>query len=187
MSELHQDKFTTNYVLPGGAYGQVVSGNYTSGNGIVNLLTGQYSMTDGTKGNIYGSQSSLAKPDTATLTMPTQYTATGVGSAIPVSKLGEWTTYTTIVPGTTISPTTVAAHVLAASVVSGKTIRPMTTESATTFAGTTEPPKPGTFTSRIASTTADSSDAPFGMKTVRPIATGVWAFLTALLVIDIVL
>ncbi|KAL8824530.1 MAG: hypothetical protein Q9191_004992 [Dirinaria sp. TL-2023a] len=184
MSELDQDKFTTNYVLPGGAYGQVVSGNYTSENGIANLLTGQYTLADGMKGNIYGSQSSTATPDTATLTMPTQYTAKGVGSAIPISELGEWTTYTTVVPGTTIPPTTVAAHVLAASVVSGKTLKPATTEPATTLAGMTEAPKTDTVTSHIASATSHNGDAAIRIEPSRAFGTGVWAFLIALFVID---
>ena len=72
------------------AYGTAVTGNYTGADGVANLLTGDYTLADGTSGNIYGSSSSPSKPDTATLTVPTQYTAAGIGSAIPLSALGEW-------------------------------------------------------------------------------------------------
>ena len=134
-----------------------MSGNYTSSGGEANLLNGNYTLTDGTSGNIY--PSAPAKPDTATLTLPTQYTAAGVGSAIPVSALGQWTTYTTTIPGTTIPPTTIAAHVLAASVVSGSTIAPATTEPAVTLAATTVEPKTSAVTTRIAKATSSQTGA----------------------------
>ena len=118
--------------------------------------------------------------------MPTQYTATGVGSAIPVSELGEWITYTTTIPGTTRPPTTVAAHVLAASMVSGTTIQPATTVPAETFAGTTAAPKTNTFTSRIASTTAHSGKATPDFEAFS-LGTGVTIILTALVIIHLLL
>jgi len=147
-----QDKFTTNYFLPGGAYGQIVSGNYTTSGGQANLLTGNYTLNDGTSGKI-------AQPNTATLTLPTQYTASGVGSAIPVSALGEWTTYTTTIPGSTIPATTSPAHVIPASVVSGSTVAPATTEPAMTLAATTVPPITSVVTTKVAQATSSQKSA----------------------------
>ena len=105
-------------------------------------------MSDGTSGNMYLSMGS--KPNTATLTLPTQYTASGVGSAIPVSALGEWSTYTTTIPGTILPPVTIAAHVLAASIVSGSTVVPATTTPATTVPATTIAPQTSVLTTKIA-------------------------------------
>ena len=113
-------------------------------------------MTDGSSGNIYSSQGASAKPNTATLTVPTQYTASGVGSAIPVSQLGEWTTYTTTIPGTTVPPSTIPAHALPASTASGGTVEPATTEPASTIAGTTIAPQTSTVTTHVAKATAGS-------------------------------
>lgn len=155
-----QDKFTTNYVLPDGAYGTVVTGNYTASNGVADLLTGDYTLSDGTAGNVYGSASSPSKPDTATLTVPTQYTAAGVGSAIPLSALGQWSTYTTTIPGTTVEPSTVPAQTVPPSVFSGSTVEPATTKPASTIPGTTVPPVTSTITTQIA--TASSSNTSDG-------------------------
>ncbi|KAL8784643.1 MAG: hypothetical protein Q9195_008959 [Heterodermia aff. obscurata] len=155
------DKFTTNYVLPDGAYGTVVTGNYTAPDGVANLLTGDFTLSDGTTGNVYGSASSPSKPDTATLTVPTQYTAAGVGSALPVSELGQWSNTTTI-PGTTIEPSTVAAQTLPPSVVSGSTMAPATPKPATNIPGTTIPPITSTITAQIA--TASSSKTSNGAR-----------------------
>ena len=152
-----QDKFTTNYVLPDGAYGTVVTGNYTASNGIANLLSGDYTLSDGTAGNVYGSASSPSKPDTATLTVPTQYTAAGVGSAIPLSALGQWSTYTTTIPGTTVEPSTVPAQTVSPSVVSGSTVEPATTMPASTIPGTTVPPVTSTITTQIATGSSSST------------------------------
>ncbi|PVH69216.1 hypothetical protein DL98DRAFT_626091 [Cadophora sp. DSE1049] len=124
------DKFTTNYFLPDGSYGTVVGGPYTSRNGdTANLETGEYTLADGEKGNIYPS----GTPDTATLPMPSQFTGTGVGSAVPASSLGReiTVTYTTTLPGTTrlgttVSPSTtfsvVQETILLPTLVSGSTI-----------------------------------------------------------------
>ena len=171
-----QDKFTTNFILPGGASGTVVTGNYTASDGVVNLLTGDYTLTDGSPGNIYGSPSSPSKPDTATLTVPTQYTASGVGSAIPLSALGEWSTYTTTIPGTTIAPSTVPAQTIAPSVVSGSTVEAATTKPASTIPGTTVAPVTSTITTRVAkasSTHTSDGVAPIGRGSLILAAAGV--------------
>ena len=48
---LFRTNYTTNYYLPGGSYGQIVSGNYTASDGsTANLITGDYTLTDGTTG-----------------------------------------------------------------------------------------------------------------------------------------
>lgn len=180
-----QDNYTTNYLLPGGAYGQIVSGNYTSSDGNANLLTGDYSMNDGSSGNIYTSTGAAAKPDTATLAIPTQYTAAGVGSAIPATALGEWTTYTTTFPATTIPPTTVAATVLPASVSNGETVEPATTEPAETLAGTTIAPKTSTITAHRTKATDDSNNASHQQTATGPYRAGFWISLTALVVMAI--
>ncbi|KAI9642300.1 hypothetical protein NHQ30_009102 [Ciborinia camelliae] len=111
------DQFTTNYYLPDDSYGTVVGGAYTSSSGATaNLETGDYTNKDGTTGNIYSSNEA-AKPNTATLPMPSQFTASGVGSAIPASDLGGLTiTYTTTLPASTIPATTIPATTIPESV-----------------------------------------------------------------------
>ncbi|PQE22088.1 hypothetical protein CJF31_00010725 [Rutstroemia sp. NJR-2017a BVV2] len=106
------DQFTTNYFLPDNSYGTIVGGSYTSASGAhADLATGNFTKADGTSGNIYSADPGSA-PNTATLPIPSQYTASGVGSAIPASVLGGVTvTYTTTysasaVPGTTVGGTT---------------------------------------------------------------------------------
>lgn len=104
------DRFTTNYFLPDGSFGTVVGGEYTSGNGdVANLETGEYALVDGQKGNIYSA--GLSAPDTRTLPMPSQFTATGVGSVVPAHALGNEVTrtYTTTLPASTQLGTTVPA------------------------------------------------------------------------------
>lgn len=100
------DKFTTNYFLPDGAHGTLHNGTFTSSTGThANLLTGESTSADGEPGNIY-SAAPGARPDTATLSVPPQWTATGVGSAIPATGLGNvvvTTAYTTAIPGTSVS------------------------------------------------------------------------------------
>ncbi|KAL5317032.1 hypothetical protein ACEPPN_016085 [Leptodophora sp. 'Broadleaf-Isolate-01'] len=124
------DRFTTNFFLPDGSHGTVVGGIYTSGNGdVANLESGEYTLASGQKGNIYPAD----RPDTATLPMPSQFTGTGVGSAIPANSLGReiTVTYTTTLPGTTkpgttVSPSTtfsvVQETILLPTMVSGSTI-----------------------------------------------------------------
>lgn len=103
------DKFTTNYYLPDGSYGTLVSGKYTSSTGDeANLQSGNYTLVNGTTGNIYADDEAK-KPNTATLAIPSQYTAAGVGGAIPASALGDMVTltYTTTVPASTQLPATI--------------------------------------------------------------------------------
>lgn len=137
-----------------------MTGNYTASDGVANLLSGEYTLSDGTHGNIYGSPSSPSKPDTATLTVPTQFTAAGVGSAIPVSALGEWSVYTTTIPGTTISPSTVPAQTLPPSVVSDRTVEAATTKPATTIPGTTISPVTSVVSTFIAKPSSTNNAAP---------------------------
>ncbi|KAJ4346361.1 uncharacterized protein N0V89_010290 [Didymosphaeria variabile] len=79
------DKFTTNFAFPDRSYGSLTTGEYTQGGAEANLLTGQYSK-DGSEGNIY-SEDPSAKPNTATLSIPPQWTGSGVGSAIPATAI----------------------------------------------------------------------------------------------------
>ncbi|ESZ99591.1 hypothetical protein SBOR_0002 [Sclerotinia borealis F-4128] len=111
------DQFTTNYYLSDDSYGTVVGGSYTSSSGATaNLETGDYTNEDETTGNIYSSNEA-AKPNTATLPMPSQFTASGVGSAIPASALGGVTiTYTTTLPASTIPATTIPATTISESI-----------------------------------------------------------------------
>lgn len=150
---LVQDNYTTNYFLPGGSYGQIVSGNYSSDGSVANLVNGDFTLVDGTSGNIYGS--SLSKPDTAALAIPTQYTASGSGSAIPVTALGQEITYTTTIPGTTVPPSILSATTTSLLVSAGTTVGTITTtEPATTIPGTTVAPQVSTVTTRLAETAA---------------------------------
>ncbi|KAF5867775.1 uncharacterized protein Bfra_006973 [Botrytis fragariae] len=121
------DQFTTNYYLPDDSYGTVVGGSYSSSSGATaNLESGDYTDKDGITGNIYSSNSA-AKPNTATLPMPSQFTASGVGSAIPASVLGGVTvTYTTTLPASTIPATTIPATTVSESI-SQQTISVSTT------------------------------------------------------------
>ncbi|MCJ1298708.1 hypothetical protein MMC08_001498 [Hypocenomyce scalaris] len=152
------DHFTTNFYLSDGSYGTLSSGNYTSSdNTNANLLTGNYTSPNGQPGNIY---SAASAPNTATLTVPTPYTSSGIGSAIPASQLGGEATYTTTIPGTTIQPSTVAAQtVTATSVVGDSTVVVATTEAASTIPGTTIAPTTETFTKAVAATVAPKKGA----------------------------
>jgi hypothetical protein len=117
------DKFTTNFFLSDGSYGNVVYGNYTDADGsTANLLTGDYQLKNGSTGNIYASNTS-AKPNTSTLTVPTQFTGTGVGSAIPVTALGGIAQVeTTTLTGSNGSPTaTVTTTVIQSAATAGTT------------------------------------------------------------------
>ncbi|KAL8698367.1 MAG: hypothetical protein Q9224_001879 [Gallowayella concinna] len=149
-----QDNYTTNYFLPGGSTGQIVSGSYTSATGQANLIDGEYTLADGTKGNIYGSQDSPSKPDTATLPIPTQYTASGSGSALAATALGQVATITTTIPGTTVEPSTVAEETVSPSVSGTSTVVSATTKSASVVPGTTVEPKTSVYTTTAAAAAA---------------------------------
>ena len=150
-----QDNYTTNYYLPGGSYGQIVSGSYTGSDGsTANLISGNYTLTDGTTGNIYGSPPSPSKPNTATLDIPTQYTASGSISAIPVAALGQDITYTTVIPGTTIPPSIVSAVMSIPTIAYDTATTLGSTEAASTIPGTTIGPRTSTVTTRVAAASA---------------------------------
>lgn len=155
-----QDNYTTNYFLPGGSYGQVTSGNYTSSDGATgNLLSGEYTMANGTIGNIYGSSADLDKPITAALPLPTQYTAAGSGSAIPATALGQEITYTSTIPGTTISPSVVSATISTLMSTNGSTTSALVTKAASTIPGTTVTPHTTTVTTMVAGSPTESGAA----------------------------
>ncbi|KAI9737426.1 MAG: hypothetical protein M1834_009580 [Cirrosporium novae-zelandiae] len=134
------DKFTTNYYLADGSYGSIITGNYNVTDGsVANLITGNYTLENGDTGNIY-SDNVAQMPDTSTMAMPTPWTSSGVGSAIPVTALGAEITYTTTIPGTTIKASTASKQTIPASVVSGSTVIPASTKPASTIPGTTISP-----------------------------------------------
>lgn len=106
-SDLIQDRFTTNVFFPDGTYGTVVTGEFNTSDGTrINLVYGDYTLGNGTSGNIYGGISGARKPDTSTMPMPSPWTSTGEGSAIPATGLGTTASLSTVT--TTISATTVA-------------------------------------------------------------------------------
>ena len=72
--------------------------NYSTG-GYANLFTGEFHLPDGTGGNIYGSNLAL-QPNTTTLQLPTPWTSSGVGSAIPATEVGSSASYPTTSPPT---------------------------------------------------------------------------------------
>ena len=88
--------------MPDGSYGNIVSGIYNFASGRINLLTGNFTVySSGQNGDLYGAGEA---PNTSTLPVPTPWTSTGAGAAIPASEVGETTNYT--VPGRMTSPTT---------------------------------------------------------------------------------
>lgn len=134
------DKFTTNFGFADGSWGSLTTGEYQSGNNKANLLTGEFS-SSGQEGNLY-SASPDAKPNTATLDIPPQFTGTGVGSAVPGGQLGSVMVFTTTIPGTTYSgPTTIPGSMVVLTV-SGQavstSVAPSTITQATTVAPKTE-------------------------------------------------
>lgn len=132
------DKFTTNYFLPDGSYGNIHFGSYTSSTGDeVNLISGDFiSNGTGSTGNIYTADES-EKPNTATITAPSQFTASGIGSAIPATALGAVATvvYTNVIQATTIQAVTLSASL---SLSSASAIVVTTTIPATTMQATTK-------------------------------------------------
>lgn len=149
------DKFTTNFKLADGSYGSLTTGEYNTDGQTVNLLSGDYQ-----GGNIY-SAAPQDKPNTATLSVPPQYTGTGVGAAIPASELGSIIVYTTTIPGTTFTaPTTVPGTIRAATVNGvevSTSIAPKTITEATTVA-----PQTTVVTTQVPEGTAASSKGAAG-------------------------
>lgn len=69
------DRFTTNYFLPDGSFGTVVGGAYTSATkDTANLETGDFTLSNGTKDNLYNANEA-AKAEISALPMPSQFTA----------------------------------------------------------------------------------------------------------------
>lgn len=150
------DKFTTNFAFPDGSYGSLTTGDYSSGSASANLLSGNYTNGDQT-GNIYASDPQ-AKPNTATLSVPPQYTGTGVGSAVPASELGSVIVYTTTVPGTTYTAPTTVAQTVRVATVSGQEVS--TTVPATTVThATTIAPQTNVVTQTQTAVATSSSGA----------------------------
>lgn len=147
-----QDRFTTNVYFADGWYGSIANGNFRSPSGRqVNLITGEYE--DGTR-NIYAADLG-ARPNTATMDLPTPWTSKGVGSAIPASILGAPATYTITVPGTTRAGSIIPAETIAATTVNGVSV-PGTTKSASTTDGTTVAARVTTVTKTPAATETHS-------------------------------
>lgn len=95
------DKFTTNYAFPDGSWGSLTTGEFNAKDGSkANLVTGEYTKAGNEKGNIYASDPA-AKPNTATLSIPPQWTGTGVGSAIPATEIASIITAATTNPAQT--------------------------------------------------------------------------------------
>lgn len=145
------DKFTTNFAFADGSYGSLTTGDYVQGGSKANLLSGQYTKDGGETGNIYA-QDPAAKPNTATLSIPPQFTGMGEGTAIPASEIGSVVVITTEIGGTTLStaPTTLPALTTLGTTISAHTVTAPTTISPVTAVMTT------TMTGSVA-TMADST------------------------------
>ncbi|EPE31187.1 hypothetical protein GLAREA_04154 [Glarea lozoyensis ATCC 20868] len=168
------DKFTTNFLLPDGSFGTVANGAYTSSSGdTANLLTGDYTLSGGASGNIYAGNEA-AKPNTATLALPPQFTGTGVGGAVPVSSLGALVTltFTTTLPASVVEATTVLPATVPGSTFSsvvtvsttvsqqiGTTVSVATSVVTTAEVSTAQP-------STVAGTTREASTVPAMTRTV---------------------
>jgi len=130
------DKFTTNFLFADNSYGSLTTGEYNSNGGTANLLTGTYS-SGSTQGNIYAAKPD-DKPNTSTLSIPPQYTGTGVGSAVPANQLGSVIVYTTTIPGATYTRPTTIPQSIQVKTISGNavttTFAPKTITQATTIA-----------------------------------------------------
>ncbi|KAL8963116.1 MAG: hypothetical protein Q9183_005052, partial [Haloplaca sp. 2 TL-2023] len=152
------DNYTTNYLLPDGSTGQIVAGTFDSSQGSANLIDGEYTLSDGTTGNLYGSDGEDA-PDTAALPIPTQYTAAGTYSVLPATALGQVVTITSVIPGTTVEPSTAAATTVAPEVSGTSTIRAASTRAESTIPGTTVAAETTVITSTVAGSQATGDSA----------------------------
>ncbi|KAK3078250.1 hypothetical protein LTS18_008063 [Coniosporium uncinatum] len=137
------DKFTTSYFLPDGSYGTISNGSFSSADGSsrANLLTGEY-YAAGNSGNIYSAFPS-DKPNLSTLSIPPQYTGTGVGGPIAATNLGNIVIYTTtymetIAGPTTLPETTRMGTTIPGTTVSGRTVEAQTISATTVAAVTVE-------------------------------------------------
>jgi hypothetical protein len=142
--------------------GNLYTGEYTDSSGTnVNLLTGD--MDGG--GNIYANDPNQI-PNTSTMNVPPQFTASGVGSAIPISSLGN-TDFTLtdydFIGTSTRAAITIEATTIPATMIDGTAVPeiPMagTTIPATTITGTAVPPQPTTKTSSATSKSLSATHA----------------------------
>ncbi|ERF74529.1 hypothetical protein EPUS_08940 [Endocarpon pusillum Z07020] len=97
------DRFTTNFFLPDGSYGNLFTGYYNSASGaIANLVSGDIALPNGRTANIY-SDAPQARPVTSLLAVPTPWTSKGLGTAIPNSELGAAPSYAATPAETTLA------------------------------------------------------------------------------------
>ncbi|KAL6246972.1 hypothetical protein RBB50_006279 [Rhinocladiella similis] len=111
------DRFTTNFFFADGAYGSITTGSYTTPVGDhANLITGNYELANGQMGNMYQGQST-AEANTRTLAIPTPWTSTGIGTAIPASIVGSYLSLTSSAPmfGMNVTPSVANATTVGAS------------------------------------------------------------------------
>jgi hypothetical protein len=156
------DKFTTSYLLPDNSYGTLHTGNYTSYQGdTANLISGDYKIGD-RSGNLYAG-TEARKPNPANPMIPSQWTSSGVGSALAPTALGIGATIIRTItgpitlPAVTIQPTTLPANTVSkaairASIIPGTTIAATTYAEATTLT-TTDTLMPTEMASTLASKT----------------------------------
>jgi hypothetical protein len=134
------DKFTTNFQFPDGSFGNVAAGTYNSGGTEVNLVSGNYTK-DGQNANIYANNEA-ERPNTSTLSVPAQFTGTGVGGAVPVTELGSIIVYTTTVSAETFSAPTTIPETVQVATISGQevstTVPARTITQATTISAHTD-------------------------------------------------
>lgn len=153
------DKFTTQFAFPDNSHGSLTTGEYTSSGGsTANLLTGEYTKEGGEQANIYA-QDQQAKPNTATLSIPPQWTAAGVGSAIPANELGSVVVYTTTIPGTTYTAPTVIPESTLVETHGDHTTTVSTIPAQTITAPTTVAPVTSTVTETKSVAAASSTGA----------------------------
>lgn len=166
------DRFTTNFKLIDGSSGTIDSGAFTGADsGSANLMNGTFTASDKSTGNMYtGTGASDSPTDTAAV--PTPFTGTGVGSAIPLTALGVLQTIVVTLPETTIPGTTVAEQTAPSTV-------PGTTEVATTL-----PARTTLITTSVPATAmATSSSAAAAMRVVRAEGAGLAGLLAAVLML----
>lgn len=125
----------------------MTTGVYNLENGDkVDLINGNYTLSGGETGSIYSDDSS--KPNISTMDRPTQWTSSGVGTAIPGSELGAPPAGDgTMREASTIPATTIAATTVDGSVVPGTTVQPETvtvTKTGSVPMSTTASAGPGT-------------------------------------------
>jgi hypothetical protein len=149
-----KDKFTTNFYLPDGSYGNIHDESYESALGIkVNMVNGA---VEGSANNIYANAQS-SKPSTASMDVPAQYTASGVGNAIPQSSVGNGLSVT-ITAATTVSAITIQATTVPATIIGGTAILEHTISGTTISARTIS--KSASSAATAASSASSAAAAP---------------------------